>query len=225
MLNYLKGFYILSWIGWCISGSLLGGSVIRDQSQNGVGKEFYYQNDLLVLTENILIAKYCVVLLFFIYLGCISFYFCTYFFKSSINAYTFYNRVVFMSATTTFLLLNLMSCCDLISFFACIEGVTLCLYILAGLHTANRLSIEASLKYFLTSAIFSCLLGAGIFLVYLITGEHGFGAIYEYGYTYGHFYYYSTLPDLTWSRSFLLVGFFLFIISFLMKLGAAPLQW
>ena len=57
---------------------------------------------------------------------------------------------------------------NLLSFFVSIEGATLCLYVLSGLKTTNRLSIEAGLKYFLMGAFSTGVMLLGIAFLLLL---------------------------------------------------------
>jgi NADH-quinone oxidoreductase subunit N len=132
---------------------------------------------------------------------------------------TYFHRDFYiMLPITIFFLFNLISSYNLISLFVSLEGATLCLYILAGLRVNNRLSIEAGLKYFLTSAVFSCIFGFAVFVLYLIVGSTDFYVIRETIYTI------ITNPE----SSFYLLDYALIIsvlaivIVFLMKLGAVP---
>jgi NADH-quinone oxidoreductase subunit N len=128
-----------------------------------------------------------------------------------------------VSSLAIFFLLSLINSYDLLSLFVALEGSTLCLYVLAGLRNKQRLSVEAGLKYFLTSAVFSCIFGFGAYLLYFITGSTNFSIIREV---------ISHIVESTSSSSFLvsfynldyvlLFAVFLIIVVFLMKLASAP---
>lgn len=134
------------------------------------------------------------------------------------DASYFYRDFFLMLPITIFFLFNLISSYNLISLFVSLEGATLCLYILAGLRVNNRLSIEAGLKYFLTSAVFSCIFGFAVFVLYLIVGSTDFYVIRE-----------TIFSILTADESSfylldyaLIISVLTIIIVFLMKLGAVP---
>ena len=91
----------------------------------------------------------------------------------------FTKNFLIMLPITLFFLFWLVQSYNLLSFFVSLEGATLCLYILAGLHTTNRLSIESGLKYFLTSAVFSCIFGISAAAIYFVTGSMDFFTIRE----------------------------------------------
>ena len=134
----------------------------------------------------------------------------------------FYRNFLILLPITVFFLLFLVSCNNFLSLFVSLEGATLCLYILAGIRTDNRLSVEGSLKYFLISALFSCVFGAGVFLLYLITGSLDFLTIREI--------IRSILTEHNiWSFygvDYLLnISIIMITVVFLMKLGGAPYQY
>lgn len=134
------------------------------------------------------------------------------------NNLQFFRNFILISSITQFFLVNLISSFDLLSFFVSLEGTTLCLYILAGLRTDNKLSIESGLKYFLVSAVFSCLFGFSSFLLYLITGSTNFFKIRE---SIGLI----LLDDSIYNNNLfilLLISVLLSIIVFIMKLGGVP---
>ena len=144
------------------------------------------------------------------------------------NVDRFYYQVGLMSLLALFFLSTLISSNSLLSLFVSLEGATLCLYILAGLRSDKRLSVEAGLKYFLTSAVFSCIFGLGLFMIYFATGATDFLSIREsllvlaeqgYNLNIGYFTYYTKLDYVA------LVGTLLVIVVFLMKLGSVPFHF
>jgi NADH-quinone oxidoreductase subunit N len=137
--------------------------------------------------------------------------------KISLLNIKFLRNFTLFSNFAVFFLLNLISSYNLLSFFVSIEGATLCLYVLSGLKTTNRLSIESGLKYFLISAVFSCILGFGLFLIYFTTGSVDFYEIREV-------LLMMSLFSENYNFMFILanLGLFLILIVFLMKLGAVP---
>lgn len=124
-----------------------------------------------------------------------------------------------MIPIATFFLLMLVSSNNLLSLFVTLEGSTLCLYVLAALHVDNRLSIESGLKYFLTSAVFSCIFGASCFLIYFLIGSTDFYTIRETIYVLLTENNVWTLYSLDY---LLIVAVLMVIIVFLMKLGSVP---
>lgn len=208
-------------------------------------------NHLFILDDFVFVMKLFLLLcfLFFnivIYLLFFNF-FKGIFIKLNLNSYylqlnilnlQFLRNFILFSNFVIFFLLNLISSYNLLSLFVSLEGATLCLYVLAGLKTTNRLSIEAGLKYFLTSSVFSCLFGMGLFLIYFTTGSTDFYEIREsilllINLTELSYFVDSVLSfdtNLIYSSDnvnfimlFLLnIGIFLIFFVFLMKLGAVP---
>jgi len=131
----------------------------------------------------------------------------------------FLKNFLLISSISHFFLLNLISAYDLISLFVALEGTTLCLYILAGLRVDNRLSVEAGLKYFLVSGVFSCIFGFGSFLVYFVTKHTNFYHIRE-SITVIINEYSNQEFNLFYVALFL--GILSMVIVFLMKLGSVP---
>lgn len=131
----------------------------------------------------------------------------------------FTKNFLIMLPITLFFLFWLVQSYNLLSFFVSLEGATLCLYILAGLHTTNRLSIESGLKYFLTSAVFSCIFGISAAAIYFVTGSMDFFTIREVICQLVLDYKPNSLGSLD---MILLVSSVSIIIVFLMKLGSVP---
>ena len=144
--------------------------------------------------------------------------------KSQDNLF-FIRNFLFLSTITLFFLLNLIISYDLLYLFLSLEGLSLCLYVLAGLRIDNKLSMEAGLKYFLISAIFSCIFGFSSFLLFFITGSTNFYFIRE---SIGLLILNSTVIENISLWVLLILAVFLMLIVFFMKLGAAPyhfLNW
>lgn len=144
------------------------------------------------------------------------------------KANRFYLNFFLISSLALFFLSILISSYDLLALFVALEGATLCLYILAGLRADKKLSVEAGVKYFLTSAVFSCIFGLGLFLIYFATGSTNFGEIREvlltlseqaYSPSVGYFTYYNNIDTVAF------LGVFLVIVVFLMKLGSVPFHF
>ncbi|MAE59597.1 MAG: hypothetical protein CME69_12000 [Halobacteriovorax sp.] len=131
----------------------------------------------------------------------------------------FTKNFLIMLPITLFFLFWLVQSYNLLSFFVSLEGATLCLYILAGLHTTNRLSIESGLKYFLTSAVFSCIFGISAAAIYFVTGSMDLFTIREVISQLVLDYKPNSLGSLD---MILLVSSLAIIIVFLMKLGSVP---
>ena len=119
-------------------------------------------------------------------------------------------------------LVLLVSVNDFLSLFMCIELQSLSFYVLACFKRNSDFSIEASVKYFITGAIASCLMLFGISLIYGITGTLNFLELKQL----------CSLADsagLSISRTFTYVGLnlgiFFLLAALLFKLGAAPLHF
>jgi len=74
-------------------------------------------------------------------------------------------------------MLLMISSYDLIIFYLGLELQSLCLYILASFKKDNLKSTEAGLKYFILSALATCILLYGCSLIYGFTGSTNFDAI------------------------------------------------
>ena len=74
-------------------------------------------------------------------------------------------------------MLLMISSNDLIIFYLGLELQSLCLYILASFKKDNLKSTEAGLKYFILSALATCILLYGCSLIYGFTGSTNFDAI------------------------------------------------
>ena len=131
----------------------------------------------------------------------------------------FYKNLIILLPISIFFLLFLVSSNNFLSLFVCLEGSTLCLYVLSALRVDNRLSVEAGLKYFLTSAVFSCIFGAAVFLLYFITGHMDFFSIKDVIYS---ILTQSTVWDFYNVDYILIIAILMIIIVFLMKLGSVP---
>lgn len=68
---------------------------------------------------------------------------------------------------------------DLLIFFVGLETMSISIYVLVGFERSNDKSNEASIKYLLLGAFASAILLYGMALVYGITGEIAFDAIYK----------------------------------------------
>jgi len=72
----------------------------------------------------------------------------------------------------------LMSCCDLITMFLCLELQSYGLYILSTIYRNSELAIGAGLTYFLLGGLSSCFILLGSALLYVNTGLTYFDGIY-----------------------------------------------
>jgi NADH-quinone oxidoreductase subunit N len=119
-------------------------------------------------------------------------------------------------ALGTFFMLLLISAHNLISLFLTLEGLSLCLYILAGYDSNRRTSSEAAIKYFTMGAMSAGCLLFGIVSIYAVTGST---ALVDLSYWSGQAF--------TETRYFVYgLGSLLIFYGLLFKIGAWPLhQW
>ena len=125
--------------------------------------------------------------------------------------------------TTEAIILTLMSASgfmlmvdseNLIMLFIGLEIGSISLYALAGLNRGDKLSNEASLKYFLLGSLASCILIYGVSLVYV-----SFSVFSVYNLALGIAYVGPDSVPLTTS-----IGVLLIFIGLLFKIAAAPFQ-
>ena len=125
--------------------------------------------------------------------------------------------------TTEAIILTLMSASgfmlmvdseNLIMLFIGLEIGSISLYALAGLNRGDKLSNEASLKYFLLGSLASCILIYGVSLVYV-----SFSVFSVYNFALGIAYVGPDSVPLTTS-----IGVLLIFIGLLFKIAAAPFQ-
>ena len=125
--------------------------------------------------------------------------------------------------TTEAIILTLMSASgfmlmvdseNLIMLFIGLEIGSISLYALAGLNRVDKLSNEASLKYFLLGSLASCILIYGVSLVYV-----SFSVFSVYNFALGIAYVGPDSVPLTTS-----IGVLLIFIGLLFKIAAAPFQ-
>ncbi len=121
----------------------------------------YYNNSYIVLFKLILLLIFVFVLLFSI----------SYFERDKILTSFEFFVLIWLSILGMFLML---SSCDFISFYLCIEIQSISFYILAGYKQISILSIESGLKYFILGSFSSGLLLFGISIIYFITGLMNF---------------------------------------------------
>ena len=103
---------------------------------------------------------------------------------------------------------------NLIMLFIGLEIGSISLYALAGLNRGDKLSNEASLKYFLLGSLASCILIYGVSLVYV-----SFSVFSVYNFALGLAYVGPDSVPLTTS-----IGVLLIFIGLLFKIAAAPFQ-
>ncbi|HDY69590.1 MAG TPA: NADH-quinone oxidoreductase subunit N [Actinobacteria bacterium] len=99
---------------------------------------------------------------------------------------------------------------DIMTFFVGLELMALASYILAGFFRYEELSVEASIKYFLTGAFASGFILFGMVLLYGLTGATNYQEIGD------------TIAGGSVSGSVLVVAIMLLIVGFGFKVGAVP---
>lgn len=124
--------------------------------------------------------------------------------KSGINYGEFY--IVVLSSALGMLIMLFAN--DFLLIFLGLELMSICFYILVGFFRRRIKSNESALKYLLLGAFISGFLLYGISLMYGTTGSTKIT-------------FYVTITGLTKSPIFL-IGFILFVIGFLFKMGAFP---
>ena len=72
----------------------------------------------------------------------------------------------------------LMSSCDLISMFLCLELQSYGLYILCTIYRNSELATKGGLTYFLLGGLSSCFILLGIGLLYANTGSTSLDSLY-----------------------------------------------
>jgi NADH-quinone oxidoreductase subunit N len=106
----------------------------------------------------------------------------------------------------------LSSSYDFFGIYLSIEGLSLTLYVLAGILYKNILSIEATIKYFSLGAISSGFLLLGISIIFGLVGSLDFLEIQIFLASYqliSHFFE-------------IKIGFLFLLIGFLFKISAFP---
>ena len=99
-------------------------------------------------------------------------------------------EIIFLIIFAIYFMRLLVSSHDLITLYVLIEGLSLILYILAGINYNSEKSIEASIKYFALGALSSGILLFGISLIYTIVGSTNFSVIYTYLFKLNSFFTY-----------------------------------
>ena len=128
----------------------------------------YFFYDLNYFSNNFIIIFKLIILLIlsFTLILCLN-----YFDNNKIlKTYEFF-ILVWLSILGIFLMI---SCCDFISFYLCIELQSIIFYVLAGYKQNSSFSIEAGLKYFILGTFSSGLLLFGISIIYFLTGLNNF---------------------------------------------------
>lgn len=115
-----------------------------------------------------------------------------------------------LSVFSSILILN---AADLMSFFFAIELQSLTLYVLIATKQNSALSTEAALKYFTIGSFSSALILFGISFLYGVTGLTSFNDLRLFMLYYNNLNAYVTL---------FVLGFSLFLVGMLFKIGAAP---
>jgi NADH-quinone oxidoreductase subunit N len=139
------------------------------------------------------------------------FYFC-------ISDYMYYHKYIIWELPIILLLASwfmvlLISSFNLFSLFISLEGLSLCLYILAAYDFDRRSSTEAAVKYFTLGTLSSGFLLLGIVFIYITIGSLDYLTIYQ-------------VTNATIPQPLLRIGSGLIFFSFLFKLGIWPChQW
>jgi NADH-ubiquinone oxidoreductase chain 2 len=108
----------------------------------------------------------------------------------------------------------LISSCDLISLYICIELQSFGVYILATIYKNSRSAVSAGLKYFLLGSLSSCIILLGSSLIYTYTGLTNLDSIYSF----------ISVTENTGVIQGISLGIVLMFIGFFFKIGAAPLH-
>jgi len=117
-----------------------------------------------------------------------------------------------LSILSSILILNAT---DLLSFFFAIELQSLSLYVLIATKQNSALATEAALKYFTIGSFSSALMLFGISFLYGVTGLTSLEDLRLFALYYNN----SLLRD---SGILFVLGFSLFLVGILFKIGAAP---
>ncbi len=126
--------------------------------------------------------------------------------KENINFGEYYSLLLF-----SLLGMLLMVCAnDLLIIFIGLEIMSICFYVLAGFLRKRVKSNESALKYFLLGAFMTGFILYGIALIYGITGTTNLTSIYTNKQALKSFVF--------------IIGFGLFVIGFMFKIGVFPFQ-
>jgi NADH-quinone oxidoreductase subunit N len=159
----------------------------------------YFNNSFIVLFKFIILFIFIITLMF-----CIN-----YFNFDKINKTFEFFILLWFSLIGMFLMI---SCCDFISLYLCIELQSISFYILSAYKQTSVFSIEAGLKYFILGTFSSGLLLFGISIIYFFTGLQNFFEI-EFLFLQMPLLYFNIL---------LIIGLLLFLISIFFKTSIAP---
>lgn len=118
-----------------------------------------------------------------------------------------------LMAISVFSSILIFNAADIMSFFFAIELQNLTLYILVATKQNSALSTEAALKYFTIGSFSSALMLFGISFLYGVTGLTSFNDLKLFMLYYNNLGIYYTL---------FILGFSLFLVGILFKIGAAP---
>jgi NADH-quinone oxidoreductase subunit N len=130
--------------------------------------------------------------------------------KNSLNLICIIEFPLIISFSLLFMFL-LCSSYDFFGVYLSIEGLSLTLYVLAGILYKNILSIESTIKYFSLGAISSGFLLLGISFIYALIGSLDFLEIQIF---LGSFQVVSHLVEVKFGFLFLLIGFLFKISAF-----------
>lgn len=130
--------------------------------------------------------------------------------------YFYYYEYFFILVIINFFVLFVFKINDFLFLYILIEGISLCLYILAASNYSSIKVSEAGLKYFILAVLSSLFFLFGISLIYSCFGTVNFFKIKLLLYVIDY--------DLL-NLYKLSLGFFLIIGSFLFKIGAVPFHF
>jgi NADH-quinone oxidoreductase subunit N len=165
-------------------------------------KDIFVFGDML--KSNSIALTFCVIILFSVLLTFVSSK--TYLEKAEINYGEYY--IVVLSSVLGMLLMIFAN--DLIIIFIGLELMSICFYILVGFLRKRIKSNESALKYFLLGAFITGFLLFGISLMFGSSGSMKLSA-------------YLSMTGIIKTPVFL-IGFILFTIGFLFKMGVFPFQ-
>nr|YP_009402822.1 NADH dehydrogenase subunit 2 [Compsopogon caeruleus]ARX96182.1 NADH dehydrogenase subunit 2 [Compsopogon caeruleus] len=162
--------------------------------------DLFIHDKLSIGIKFILVNVFCLILLLSLF----------YLKKEKINIFEYWTLLL-LSLLAMFCL---VSSCDLLALYLCIEFQSLIFYILASLRRTSEFSTEAGLKYFILGAFSSAILLFGFSLIYGVTGLthlRDFNILFA-----SNFYVYTNVFNA------LSLGLLCVLIALLFKLSASP---
>ncbi|MBS1518469.1 MAG: NADH-quinone oxidoreductase subunit N [Bacteroidetes bacterium] len=124
--------------------------------------------------------------------------------KENINFSEYYSLILF----SVLGMMLMVSANDILIIFIGLELMSVCFYVLAGFLRLRQKSNESALKYFLLGAFITGFILYGIALIYGVSGTTNLSEIY--------------LNKKLFTNYVFIVGFALFMIGFLFKIGVFP---